>query len=82
MSRIKSSETPHYEMLYIVSNQFTEEEVKPINAKINKLIVDNGGAITYSEDWGKKKMHYPIKGFSFGYYFLIEFDVNGEQLKK
>jgi len=82
MSRTKSSETPHYEMLYIISNQFTEDEVKPINEKVDKLITDNGGVVTYREVWGKKKMCYPIKNFAFGYYFLVEFDVDGEQLKK
>lgn len=80
MSRTKSSEIPHYELLYIVSNKFSEDEVKPIVAKVNSLIVDNQGKITLAEDLGKKRLSYPIKGFRYGYYLLAEFDMVGESL--
>lgn len=82
MSKTKKSRIPHYEMLYIVSNQFSEDEVKPINEKLHKLIADNQGVITYTEIWGKKRMCYPIKNFGYGYYFLVEFDMAGENLAK
>ena len=82
MSRTKSSETPHYELLYIISNKFSEEELTPIKAKVEKIIVDNGGVITFKEVWGKKKLAYPIKHFNYGYYNLIEFDLVGEKLAK
>ena len=80
MSRTKSSEIPHYELLYIISNKFSEDEVKPIVAKINSLITDNQGKITLAEDLGKKRLSYPIKGFRYGYYILAEFDLAGENL--
>lgn len=80
MSKTKKSGTPHYEMLYIISNQFTEDEVKPINEKVHKLVKDNGGEITYQEEWGKKKLCYPIKNFGYGYFFLVEFDLEGAKL--
>jgi len=80
MSRVKSGETPHYELLYLISNKFSEDEVKPIVAKVNSLIVDNRGKITLAEDLGKKRLAYPIKGFRYGYYNLAEFDLAGENL--
>ena len=70
MSKTKSSKIPHYELLYIVSNKYSEEELEPIKNKVNKIIEENGGKITFSEDWGKKKLCYPIKHFSYGYYLL------------
>jgi small subunit ribosomal protein S6 len=82
MNEEKQIKTSHYEMLYIISNQFTEEEVKPIVEKVASLIANNGGVVTYSEVWGKKKMTYPIKNFGYGYYFLVEFDVDVEKLRK
>ena len=82
MSKTKSSKIPHYELLYLISNQFTEEEVKPIAEKINKIISDNGGNITLAEDWGKRRLSYPINNFYHGYYGLVEFDLAGEQLAK
>ncbi|MEI6596620.1 MAG: 30S ribosomal protein S6 [bacterium] len=80
MSKVKSGETPHYELLYIVSNKFSEDEVKPIIEKVNSLIVNNQGEITLTEDLGKKRLSYPIKGFRYGYYLLVEFYMVGESL--
>ncbi|MFC1678398.1 30S ribosomal protein S6 [Patescibacteria group bacterium] len=82
MPRKKTSEIPHYEILYIISNKFTEEETKPIQEKIKKIITDNGGRITFEEEWNKKKLAYPIKHNNHGYYVLTEFDVEGKRLEK
>ncbi len=82
MSKSKSDQTPHYELLYIISNKFSENEVEPIKARVEALITSVGGEITYREDWGKKKLAYPIKTFRHGYYFLLEFNLAGEMLPK
>ena len=75
MSKVKSDKTPHYELLFIVPNKYTEEELKPILAKVRGVVEKNGGSITYNEEWGNKKMAYRIKGFTHGYYNLFEFDL-------
>ena len=80
MSRVKKTGKMHYELLYIVPNKYTEDEAVKINDKVNDLIKEKGGEATYSEDWGKKKLTYQIKKFSYGYYKLIEFDVDGANL--
>lgn len=80
MSKTKSGEIPHYELLYLISNKFSEDEVKPIVEKVNSFISNNNGKITLSEDFGKRKLAYPIKGFRYGYYNLAEFDMAGENL--
>lgn len=82
MARNKTSETPHYEMLYIVANKYSEDELKPIVENVNKTIVSEGGVITYEEAWGKKRLAYPIKHFNHGYYLLVEFDLEGKKLAK
>ena len=82
MAKNKKNEIPHYELLFIVSNKYTEDEVKPIVENVNKIIKDNDGVITYSEKWGKKKLAYPIEHFNYGYYSLVEFDVDGQAVEK
>lgn len=82
MSINKTSEIPHYEMLFIISNKYSEDELEPIVEKVKKIITDNKGNITYSEVWGKKRLAYPIKHFNHGYYFLVEFDLPGEKLSE
>jgi len=80
MAKNKSSRLPRYELLYIVSNKFTAEETGPIAQKIEDLIVANSGTVVYREDWGKRRMSYPIKGFLFGYYRLLECDLAAEKI--
>ena len=74
MAKNKSTKIPHYEILYIISNKYTKDELKPIIKTVNNIIEENGGKITYSEDWGKKKLSYKIQNFNYGYYTLVEFD--------
>ena len=48
--------------------------------KVNSLILSNQGKITQSVELGKKRLAYSIKGFRFGYYNLVEFDMPGINL--
>ncbi|MDD5071292.1 MAG: 30S ribosomal protein S6 [Patescibacteria group bacterium] len=82
MSKTKSSEFYRYELLFIIPNKFTEEEANLITDKVKKIITDEGGVITFSEFWGKKQLAYPIKQNSYGYYSLLEFNLDGEKLAK
>lgn len=80
MAKIKHSGTPHYELLYLITNEYTEDELKPIIEKISGLITAKGGKITLTEEWGKKRLAYPIKSFKYGYYILNEFDAEGKDV--
>lgn len=82
MAKSKKVETPHYELLYIISNKYSEDELKPIIQKVGKIIKDNEGNITKTEEWGKKRLAYPIKHFNYGYYNLVEFDIEGGKTEK
>ena len=82
MSKTKKSGASHYEILFIIPNKFTEEEAKTVSEKVEKIIADNGGQINHREYWGKKKLAYEIKHNSYGYYSLLEFDLDGAQLAK
>ena len=82
MSKTKFSGLGHYELLFIIPNRFTEGEAAEIVEKIKKVIIEKEGKITFTENWGKKQLSYPIKLNNFGYYNLIEFDLPGENLQK
>ena len=75
MAKNKPNITPHYELLYIVSNKYSEDELKPITERVQKMITDQGGEITHTEYCGKRKFAYPINHFWHGYYLLLEFDM-------
>jgi small subunit ribosomal protein S6 len=82
MSKTKVSGAKHYEILFIMPNKFTDDEAKKIAEKVGQVITENGGQITYSEYWGKKKLAYEIKHNAYGYYALFEFDLEGNLLAK
>ncbi len=82
MAKNKPAKIPHYELLYIIPNKFSEDELKPIQEKVEKIISKNKGVITYREEWGKKKLAYPIDHYNYGYYQLLEFDMEGKHLAK
>jgi small subunit ribosomal protein S6 len=70
----------HYELLYIITEKKTEEELEPVNQVIFELIEKNQGKITLKEDLSKKKLAYQIKHNYHGYYQLIEFDLEPDKL--
>jgi len=72
----------HYELLYLVPAKFTDEEIEQAKNLVKELITKHGGNITLEDSLGKKKLAYPIKKILQGAYLLIEFDIEGENLKK
>jgi|AntRauTorckE6833_2_1112554.scaffolds.fasta_scaffold00060_43 ribosomal protein S6 len=80
MSKTKPSGPGHYEVLFIIANEYTEEEAKKISQDVEGIISKYKGEITYKEFWGKKKLAYPIKHNHFGYYSLLEFDLETQSL--
>ncbi|OGY49537.1 MAG: 30S ribosomal protein S6 [Candidatus Buchananbacteria bacterium RIFCSPHIGHO2_02_FULL_45_11b] len=73
--------TNHYELLYLVSAAYPEEDLAAIKEKVKDLIKKFEGQITFEDSFGKKKLAYPVKKAFHGYYLLYEFDLEGEKLK-
>lgn len=71
----------HYELLYLISGNLTEEEVLPIKEKVKEMVKKYGAEITAEDSLGKKKLAYPINKLFQGYYLIYEFDLEGSQLK-
>jgi len=65
----------NYELLYIIPNQYTEDEAKKINEKVNNLLTKNGAVLGYQDFLGKKKLAYPINKIAHGYYIVTEFEL-------
>lgn len=65
----------NYELLYIVSAQLTENELKEVQTEIDSLIKKYGGQIGFEDVLGKKKLAYPINKVIHGYYIAVEFEM-------
>ena len=72
----------HYELLYILPLKYSENELPEIIAKINSLIKKTAAVITKEDNWGKKKLAYPIKQNHHGYFIINEIDIAPENIQK
>lgn len=65
----------NYELLYIISNQYTEDEFGTIKDKVHSLLEKQGATLGFQEFLGKKKLSYPIDKVNHGYYSVVEFEL-------
>ena len=61
-----------YETLFIVDAQQGEDGIKALVDKFTGLIAANG-TIESVDEWGKRKLAYPINDLTEGYYVLVNF---------
>jgi len=67
-----------YETVFIMTPVLSEEQMKETVQKFEKILTDKGAEIVHQENWGLRKLEYPIQKKSSGFYHLIEFKAEGE----
>ena len=67
----------HYETVFIMTPVLSDDQMKETVKKIKTLLNDKGAEINFEDNWGLKKLAYPIKKLSTGFYYLIEFKAEG-----
>jgi small subunit ribosomal protein S6 len=72
----------HYETVFILTPILPDNQVKETVNKFRNVITEHAGVITHEEDWGLKKLAYPIQKMSSGYYILLHFDAEGDVIAK
>lgn len=68
--------TNKYETVFILTPVLSADQMKETVEKFKKLLTDNGAEILNEENWGLKKLAYPIEKKSTGFYVLLEFDAD------
>jgi len=72
----------HYETVFITTPVLSDVQVKEAVEKFKAIITENGGNIEHEEDWGLRKLAYPIQKKTTGFYHLIQFNAPGELVDK
>ena len=67
-----------YETVFIVTPVLSEEQMKEAVKKFSGFISSNGGEIVHEDNWGLRKLAYPIQKKSTGFYHLVEFKAEGD----
>lgn len=63
----------HYETVFIMTPVLSDEQMKETVEKFEKFLLDNKCEIVHQENWGMRKLAYPILKKSSGFYHLFEF---------
>ncbi|MFO7721652.1 MAG: 30S ribosomal protein S6 [Bacteroidales bacterium] len=66
-----------YETVFILTPVLSEEQMKETVKKFTDLLTNKGANIVYEDNWGLRKLAYPIQKKSTGFYYLIEFEAEG-----
>ena len=61
-----------YETLFTISGNLSEEDYAALKDKFVTLVNDNGTDVEVNE-WGKRRLAYPINYITEGYYVLVSF---------
>ena len=62
----------NYETIFIVNAEIGEDDRMAVVEKFKTLISDNA-EVTKIDEWGKRRMAYPINDMHEGYYVFISF---------
>ena len=71
-----------YETVFIVTPVLSEAQTKEAVTKFKDLITSEGGSIVHEEEWGLRKLAYPIQKKNTGFYYLVEFEAAGTFVEK
>ena len=82
--KTENEQLSDYELVLIISPEVVEEKFEATVENISQFITGRGGVIADIEQWGKRKLAYPIKHFLEGSYVLFRFKSKptlGKELK-
>ena len=71
-----------YETVFILTPVLSDEQMKEAVEKFKDVLQQNGAEVVNEEAWGLRKLAYPIRKKSTGFYCLLEFKGEPTIVKK
>ncbi len=69
-----------YETVFILTPVLSDAQTKEAVKKFEGLLKKQKAKLIHKEDWGLRKLAYPIQKKSTGFYFLFEFDMEADRV--
>jgi small subunit ribosomal protein S6 len=69
-----------YETVFILTPVLSDEQMKEAVKKYEDYLKKNGADIVHRENWGMRKLAYPIQKKSTGFYQLFEYKAEGSMI--
>lgn len=67
-----------YETVFILTPVLSEDQMRDAVDKFRKILTENGAELVHEENWGLRKLAYPIQKKKTGFYQLFEFKAGPE----
>ncbi|AFL98304.1 30S ribosomal protein S6 [Ornithobacterium rhinotracheale] len=67
----------HYETVFILTPVLSDSQVEEAVKKVENFLKERGTEIVHQENWGLRKLAYPIQLKRNGFYHLIEWKGEG-----
>ena len=67
----------NYEAVYILNPELGEEQIAALVERF-KGVVEANGTVSEVDEWGKRRLAYPINDLMEGYYVLMTMDAKPE----
>lgn len=71
-----------YEVMYIVNASVEDDKRNALIADLNKIITDQGGTVTDTNEWGMRDFAYEIDDMKKGYYVVVKFTADNAGVKE
>ncbi len=73
---------PSYELMLIITPEVDDKEVPNVVNKIAELIKKIGGSVNEVNQWGRKRLAYPIRRYTEGNYVLAKLNMKPSLTKE
>lgn len=71
-----------YEVMYIINASVEDDKRKALIDSVAKILTDNGGKVTKTDEWGMKDFAYRIDDMTKGYYVVVNFEADNACVKE
>jgi small subunit ribosomal protein S6 len=69
---------PGYETTFITRSELSDEALKVLQERLNGVVSSFKGQVVLTEDWGKRKLAYPIQKEARGHYTYLVYTGTGD----
>lgn len=71
-----------YESAILINAALEDNQIENVINRVKEFITTNGGQLRDFENWGRKRLAYPVEKSKIGYYAIFRFDAPGSIVSK
>jgi small subunit ribosomal protein S6 len=74
--------TRDYELGFILTPEVNEEQTRTIQERIEQIVTTHGGQVTRVNQWGRRRLAYPIEHHRDGFYVFVDMILTPESVSE